>query len=106
LGAPAVLAGLFMLAALISVTSSNAAAAVILSPVAVRAAEPLGLTPAAALLTVAYGCSCAFIVPFAHQCNLMVAKPGGYSTRDFLVVGSGLSLVVAVVAVAMSTLLG
>jgi len=106
MGAPAVLAGLFMLAALISVTSSNAAAAVILSPVAVRAAEPLGLTPAAALLTVAYGCSCAFIVPFAHQCNLMVAKPGGYSTRDFLVVGSGLSLVVAVVAVAMSTLLG
>lgn len=105
-GAPAVLAGLFMLAALISVTSSNAAAAVILSPVAVRAAEALGLTPTAALLTVAYGCSCAFIVPFAHQCNLMVAKPGGYTTRDFLVVGSGLSLVVAVVAVAMSTLLG
>lgn len=106
LGAPAVLAGLFLLAAIISVTSSNAAAAVILSPVAVRAAEPLGLTPAAALLTVAYGCSCAFIVPFAHQCNLMVAKPGGYTTRDFLVVGSGLSLVVAFVAVAMSTLLG
>lgn len=106
LGAPAVLAGLFLLAALISVTSSNAAAAVILSPVAVRAAEPLGLTPAAALLTVAYGCSCAFIVPFAHQCNLMVAKPGGYTTRDFLVVGSGMSLVVAIVAVTMSTLLG
>lgn len=106
LGAPAVLAGLFLLAALISVTSSNAAAAVILSPVAVRAAEPLGLTPTAALLTVAYGCSCAFIVPFAHQCNLMVAKPGGYSTRDFVVVGSGMSIVVAVVAVAMSSLLG
>lgn len=106
LGAPAVLAGLFLLAALISVTSSNAAAAVILSPVAVKAAEPLGLTPSAALLTVAYGCSCAFVVPFAHQCNLMVAKPGGYTTRDFVVVGSGLSVVVAIVAVTMSTLIG
>ncbi|MCH2101885.1 MAG: hypothetical protein MK209_08185, partial [Planctomycetes bacterium] len=105
-GAPAVLAGLFLLAALISVTSSNAAAAVILWPVAVKAAEPLGLTPSAALLTVAYGCSCAYVVPFAHQCNLMVAKPGGYTTRDFVVVGSGLSVVVAVVAVTMSTLLG
>jgi len=105
-GGVAVLGGLFLLAAGISVTSSNAAAAVILSPVAARAAEALQMDPKAALLTVAYGCSCAFLVPFAHQCNLMVARPGGYSTRDFLVVGSGLSAVVAIVAVGLSSLLG
>lgn len=105
LGSGAVLGALFLLAALISVTSSNAAAAVILAPIAVRAAEAAGLSDRAALLTVAYGCSCAFIVPFAHQCNLMVAKPGGYSTRDFAVVGSGLSVVVGIVAVALCSVL-
>lgn len=106
LGAPGALAGLFVLAALISTTSSNAAAAVILSPVAVRAADSLGMNPSAALLTVAYGCSCAFVVPFAHQCNLMVATPGGYRTADFVRVGTGLSLVVAAVAVSLSSVLG
>ena len=53
------------------------------------------------LLAVSFGCSCAFVVPFAHQCNLMVQGPGGYSTRDFVRVGGGLSVVVALVAVGM-----
>jgi di/tricarboxylate transporter len=57
------------------------------------------------LLAVAFGCSCAFVVPFAHQCNLMVATPGGYQTKDFAKVGAGLSLVVAVVAVGLLTVM-
>ncbi|KAA3611443.1 MAG: hypothetical protein DWQ01_04955 [Planctomycetota bacterium] len=101
LGASGVLSALFGLAALVSITSSNAAAAVILSPVAWKAAETIGLPPENALLAVAYGCSCAFLVPFAHQCNLMVVVPGGYRTKDFLLVGSGMSLVVILVAVVM-----
>lgn len=101
LGIPGVLSVLYLMAALISVTSSNAAAAVILSPVAILVADALAFSPRNALLAVAFGCSCAFVVPFAHQCNLMVAGPGGYRTKEFLKVGSGLSLVVAVVAIAM-----
>jgi di/tricarboxylate transporter len=101
MGVAGVLAGLYLMSALISITSSNAAAAVILSPVAARAAFDLQIDLSNALLAVAFGCSCAFIVPFAHQCNLMVAGPGGYRRRDFLAVGSGLSLVVAVVAIAL-----
>jgi len=104
-GPEALLAALFVAAAVVSTASSNAAAAVILAPVAVRAALDLSLPPRAALLAVAYGCSCAYVVPFANQCNLMVAAPGSYSTRDFLRVGSGLSLVVAVVAVSALSLL-
>jgi di/tricarboxylate transporter len=101
MGPPGVLAALFLLAAVISVTSSNAAAAVILAPVAWRAAEAIDIEPSAALLAVAYGCSCAFLVPFAHPCNLLVWVPGGYRTRDFAVVGAGLSIVVAAVAVTL-----
>jgi len=40
-----------------------------------------------AFLGVAYGASCAFILPFAHQCNLMIMGPGGYKTKDFVKVG-------------------
>tara|TARA_B100000959_G_scaffold47711_1_gene48838 strand:+ start:6508 stop:8334 length:1827 start_codon:yes stop_codon:yes gene_type:complete len=101
LGVAGVLSGLYLLSAGISITSSNAAAAVILSPVAARAAAEIGIDLNNALLAVAFGCSCAFVVPFAHQCNLMVAAPGGYQPKDFFKVGIGLSLVVAVVAIAL-----
>lgn len=101
LGPVLVLGGLFLMSALVSITSSNAAAAVILAPVAARAAMALDMPIAKVLLAVSFGCSCAFIVPFAHQCNLMVQGPGGYRTKDFLRVGGGLSLVVAIVAVGM-----
>jgi len=90
---------LFFISALLSTTSNNAAAAVILSPVAYAAAESSGVDVGMAFLAVAYGASCAFILPFAHQCNLMIMGPGGYQTKDFVKVGSGLSIVVAVTAV-------
>jgi len=105
LGVPGVLAGLYLVSAIISITSSNAAAAVIISPVAIMTAKTLDIGISNALLAVAFGCSCAFVVPFAHQCNLMVATPGAYRTKDFARVGAGLSLVVAVVAVGLLTIL-
>ena len=54
-----------------------------------------------AFLAVAYGASCAFILPFAHQCNLMVMSAGGYSTRDFLRVGIPLSILMAITTVVL-----
>lgn len=95
---------LFAVSALLSITSNNAAAAVILSPVAYAAAESSGVDVGMTFLAVAYGTSCAFILPFAHQCNLMIMGPGGYQTKDFLKVGAGLSIVMAVTAVILLAL--
>ena len=92
---------LFAVSALLSTTSNNAAAAVILSPVAYAAAESSGFDVSMAFLAVAYGASCAFVLPFAHQCNLMIMGPGGYQTKDFVRVGSGLSIVMAVTAIVL-----
>jgi di/tricarboxylate transporter len=97
-GEPGRMVSLFLLSAVLSTTSNNGAAAVILAPVAASAAGP---DVAKAFLAVAYGASCAFALPFTHQCNLMVMGPGGYRTRDFVRVGSLLSLLVALVAVVM-----
>ena len=95
---------LFAVSALLSITSNNAAAAVILSPVAYAAAESSGVDVSMAFLAVAYGASCAFVLPFAHQCNLMIMGPGGYQTKDFVMVGTGLSIVMAVTAVVLLAL--
>jgi di/tricarboxylate transporter len=95
---------LFAVSALLSTTSNNAAAAVILSPVAYAAAESSGVDVGMAFLAVAYGASCAFVLPFAHQCNLMIMGPGGYKTKDFVKVGIGLSIVMAVTAVVLLSL--
>jgi di/tricarboxylate transporter len=90
---------LFLVSAVLSTTSNNAAAAVILAPVAYAAAQSSGVDVGEAFLAVAYGASCAFVLPFAHQCNLMIMGPGGYGTKDFVKVGIGLSVVMAVTAV-------
>ncbi len=95
---------LFAVSAILSTTSNNAAAAVILSPVAYAAAESSGVDVGMAFLAVAYGASCAFVLPFAHQCNLMIMGPGGYQTKDFAKVGVGLSIVMAATAVILLSL--
>ncbi|GJM45387.1 MAG: SLC13 family permease [Gemmatimonadota bacterium] len=100
LGAPAVIGSLFFLAAVISVTSSNSAAAVIIAPIAAEVATRGALGLETALLAVAYGCSCAFILPMA-QWNLMVMAPGGYQARDFFRFGIGLSLVMGATVVGL-----
>jgi di/tricarboxylate transporter len=95
---------LFVVSAVLSTTSNNAAAAVILAPVAFAAAQSSGVEVGKAFLAVAYGASCAFVLPFAHQCNLMIMGPGGYHTKDFVKVGIGLSIVMAITAVVLLAL--
>jgi len=82
------LACLFIASALLSTTSNNGAAAV-----------DFGV--AQAFLAVAYGASCAFVLPFAHQCNLMVMSSGGYTTRDFVRVGVPMSILMAITTIAL-----
>ena len=104
LGNAATYGGLFFLAAAVSVTSSNSAAAVIIAPIAAQVAARGALGLEQSLLAVAYGCSCAFVLPLS-QWNLMVMAPGGYQARDFFRFGLGLSLTMGVTTVALLTLL-
>ena len=94
---------LFLLAGGLAVLTSNAAAAVIAAPIAARAALESGLDVRDALLVMGYGCSCAFLLPFA-QCNILVMAPGGYTTRDFVRVGAAMSVVMAAVVIVAFTL--
>ena len=77
---------------------SNAAAAAILTPVALTVAGTTGMDPILLLTLIGTCISFTFINPFSHQSNLMVMKPGGYSTATFVRFGIPLILVCVVSA--------
>jgi di/tricarboxylate transporter len=62
---------------------TNSAAASILTPIAIGIATDMGLDPVTLLAVVATCISFTFLNPFAHQSNLMVMRPGGYTTTTF-----------------------
>jgi len=84
---------------------TNAAAAAILTPVAITVANDAGLNPAVLLALIGTCISLTFLNPIAHQTNLMVMGPGGYSTKTFVKFGIPITLVALAVGVLMGTLL-
>lgn len=72
---------------------TNAAAAAILTPVALTVAGATGLSPILLLTLIGTCISFTFLNPFSHQSNLMVMKPGGYSIATFVRFGIPLTLV-------------
>ena len=77
---------------------SNAAVAVLLTPIAVALAENLGVSPRPFIVGVMMAASAAFATPFGYQTNVLVVKMGGYSYRDFVRIGVPLNLITWVVA--------
>lgn len=84
---------------------TNAAAAAILTPVAVEVAQDAGLNPAILLILIGTCISLTFLNPIAHQTNLMVMGPGGYSTKTFVRFGIPVTIVALAVGILMGTLL-
>jgi di/tricarboxylate transporter len=92
------LLAMFVITAVFSAVISNVAAAVILFPIAVSAAESMGLNvlPFAVMIMVA--ASASFATPIGYQTNLMVYGPGDYQFSDFLKLGVPLTIIVGVVS--------
>ena len=79
---------------------TNAAAASILTPVAISIATELSINPVTILALIGTCISFTFINPFSHQSNLMVMRPGGYSTATFARFGTPLIIVSVLAACA------
>jgi len=86
----AVLSAIFLAVALLTNVLSNAATAVLFSPIALSAATEVGADPLPFVLAVIYGANCCFATPIAYQTNLLVMGPGHYKFRDFLQFGGPL----------------
>ena len=92
-GTLAVLSALFLAVALLTNLLSNAATAILFSPIALSAAHELNVSdPLPFLLAVIYGANCSFATPIAYQTNLLVMGPGHYRFGDFVKFGGPLVL--------------
>src|SRR4029077_8441246 len=91
-GPYALLAGLFVLTAILGQLISNTATALIMIPIAVAAATEIGVSPRPVLMSVAVAAAAAFLTPVATPVNLMVMGPGGYRFGDYWKLGLPLLL--------------
>jgi di/tricarboxylate transporter len=78
---------------------SNAAVAVLLTPVAVALAGSLGVSARPFLIAIMMAASAAFATPFGYQTNVLVYQMGRYSYMDFVRIGLPLNLLTWVVAI-------
>jgi di/tricarboxylate transporter len=97
-GPYALLAGLFLLSAILGQLISNTATALIMIPIAIAAASEIGVSARPVLMSVAVASAAAFLTPVATPVNLMVMGPGGYRFGDYWKLGLPLLLLFFVVA--------
>lgn len=105
LGFTGLLGAIYALTLLFTMLMSNNAAAALMFPVALKAAELGGMPVMPLLLCITIAASAEFITPLGYQTNLMVAGPGGYRWSDFARFGGPLTLLSGVVCVAATALL-
>ena len=78
---------------------TNNAAAVLMFPIALEAANVSGLNPLPFGVAVAIAASAEFTTPIGYQTNLMVMGPGGYKWMDYVRFGGPLTILAGLVAV-------
>lgn len=97
-GPYALLAGLFLLTAVLGQLISNTATALIVIPIGVAAAGQIGVSPQPVLMSVGVAAAAAFLTPIATPTNLMVMEPAGYKFGDYWKLGLPLLMWFFVVA--------
>jgi di/tricarboxylate transporter len=100
-GPRALLAGLFMLTAILGQVISNTATALIIIPISVVAATQMGVSPQPVLMSVAVAAAAAFLTPVATPTNLMVMEPGGYRFGDYWKFGLPMMIWFFIIAVGL-----
>jgi di/tricarboxylate transporter len=86
-GPTALVAGLFVLTAVMGQLISNTATALIIIPIAVSAAADMGLSARTVLMSLTIAAAASFLTPVATPVNLMVMGPGGYRFGDYWKLG-------------------
>ncbi len=104
-GPYAMMAALFVLSAGLGLFLSNTATAVLLAPIAIRAAEALQVEPYAMAMTVAIAASAAFVTPVSTPVVTLVVEPGNYRFMDFVKVGLPMLVLTGVVTLLVTPLL-
>ena len=97
-GPLALLAGIYLLSALITQPMSNAAAVVLMVPIALDTALGLGVNHLTFTMAVVIGAATSFLTPVGHKANVLVFGPGGYRFFDYTRVGFLLTIALFIVS--------
>jgi di/tricarboxylate transporter len=92
------LAGIYLLSALITQPMSNAAAVVLIVPIAIDTALGLGVNHLTFTMAVVIGAATSFLSPVGHKANVLVFGPGGYKFADYPRVGALLTVALFIVS--------
>jgi di/tricarboxylate transporter len=98
-GPYALLAGLFLITAVLGQLISNMATALIVIPIAAAAASDLGMSVQPVLMSVTVAAAASFLTPVATPVNMMVMGPGGYRFGDYWKLGLAFMALFFLVAV-------
>ncbi len=98
LGVYAAMAMFSIITVLLTQPMSNAAAALVVLPIAVAAAELLGVDPRSLAVLVTLSASLSFITPF-EPASLLVYGPGKYRFLDFIRAGMPLTVMMVVLLI-------
>ncbi|MDM8526968.1 SLC13 family permease [Anaerolineales bacterium HSG24] len=93
------LAAMFIVTVTFTQVISNTATSVLLAPIAIKAAQDMGVPARAVMMMVAVGASTAFITPIASPVNMLVLNPGGYKFADFSKSGLPLAVIFMILAI-------
>ena len=99
LGLLGVLIALYLCTVLLTEIMSNAAAVILMLPIALSAAGELGVDPHGFAIVVTIAASASFLVPIGYQTNLMVMSVAGYRLADYLRAGIGVSAIVMIITI-------
>jgi di/tricarboxylate transporter len=92
---------IFFATALLSAVATNNVAAVLTFPIALSAAQHMGVNVVPFAVTIMVAASASFATPIGYQTNLMVYNAGGYRFMDFMRIGLPLTLLVGLVTIVL-----
>jgi di/tricarboxylate transporter len=95
----------YVLALILTEMLSNSAVAVLMFPLVVAMAAAGGYSPRPFVMGITLAASLSFLTPIGYQTNLMVMGPGGYRPSDFFRVGTPLTVLVTLTALALIPLM-
>ncbi len=100
-----ILAGFVLLTIALTQIINGATAATVIAPIAIVAAQKIGMEPRSIALAVAIASSMAFISPLGHSVNVLVMGAGGYTFRDYARVGIPLTILLTIILLIILPLL-
>ena len=99
------LAGIYFTTSLLTMFISNTATAVLLAPIALKAAIDTGVSPYPFLFAVTVAASMCFASPFSTPPNALVMSAGKYTFMDYVKVGLPLQVIMGIVMILILPLL-